>query len=147
MILLTENYLNSLSNKIGNLNTNQKMGVGALTAGGLTAAGLGYMGHELSSEMDDFDDKLGYIQKSPTLEIQAGALEGLHDGSTKLKDVLTNKTNIFRGDQSISLADVKDQFVTSGKLNSLKTAAPGIIAGAGAIGAIGARIGAQQPKR
>lgn len=145
MKLITENYLNTLSNKVGNMSDNQKMGLGAGAAAGITATGLGYLGHDLSQEHDTFTEKFGQIQEHPTLEIQAGGIESLKKGDTNITDVLLNKTRIMNGDQSISLADAKNQFINDEKLQALKQASPGVIAGAGAIGAIGARIGSQKP--
>lgn len=145
MKLITENFLNNLSNKMGNLSDNQKIGLGAASAGGLAAGALGVMGHDLSQEQAELAEKFGPYSGTPTVEIQAGALNSLKDGTTTIKDVLTDKTRILQGDHSISLDDAKNQVVNEEKLKALGNYAPGVIGGAAAVGAIGAKIGSHKP--
>ena len=144
LTLNTKNYLVLLQENLG---TGSKIGLGAGVAGGLAAGTLGIMGHDLSQAHDDFAEKFGEISKSPTLEIQAGGIDSLQNGSTSIKDILLDKTNVNNGTSSISLRDAQEQYINDEKLKAIKNMSPGIIGGSAALGAIGAGIGASNSNK
>jgi len=134
MKLITENYLNNLSNKVGNLSTNQKMGLGAGVAGGLTAAGLGLgLGAEHLRLEDIKDDMSG----QHTIKF---------DGNNPLdsKITYTPKEGISN---EYSLDELQNVTQDNMRQQAMVKAAPGIIGAAAGVGAIGARIGAHNPQK
>jgi len=128
------NYANDLSNKVGNLSTNQKMGAGALAAGGLTAAGLGI---GLGAEHLRLEDLKDNMDGQHTIEFN-----GNNPLDTKI--VYTPKEGVTN---EYSIEELKNHTQDNVNHQAMVKASPGIIAGAGAVGAIGARIGSHKPQQ